>query len=283
MSDLKVLSLGAGVQSTTLLLMALGGEIERPDCAIFSDTGWEPQKVYSHLERLKDEASRHDFPIHIVSIGNIRSDILRQINTHQKWVEGQPPLHIINRNREEDGGKLWRQCTNDYKIEPINRKIKDLLGYKPWKHVKKRGSNGTYRKYADQWIGISTDEAQRMRSNKVKWITNVYPLVDMHMTRQHCVQWLQRRGWGDTPKSACIGCPLKGDKRWRSMKKHAPEEFHDAVSFDSSLRERPYPGAKGMAYVHRSMVPLGEVDLTTDRDHGQMDMFGEECEGMCGV
>ncbi len=40
--DLRVLSLGAGVQSSTLLFKMLHGEIEPPDIAIFSDTGNEP-------------------------------------------------------------------------------------------------------------------------------------------------------------------------------------------------------------------------------------------------
>jgi hypothetical protein len=48
---LTVLSLGAGVQSTTLALMAAQGEIQPlPDCAIFADTGWEPATVYRHFE-----------------------------------------------------------------------------------------------------------------------------------------------------------------------------------------------------------------------------------------
>lgn len=38
---LRALSLGAGVQSTTMALMAAHGEIgPMPDCAIFADTGW---------------------------------------------------------------------------------------------------------------------------------------------------------------------------------------------------------------------------------------------------
>lgn len=47
MPRLKVLSLGAGVQSTTVLLMSWAGELPPLDCAIFADTGWEPQ-VGSH-------------------------------------------------------------------------------------------------------------------------------------------------------------------------------------------------------------------------------------------
>ena len=39
MSDLTVISLGGGVQSTVLALMASAGEFDRvPDCAIFAHT-----------------------------------------------------------------------------------------------------------------------------------------------------------------------------------------------------------------------------------------------------
>lgn len=68
---LRVLSLGAGVQSTTLALMAAHGEIgPMPDCAIFADTGWEPQAVYEYLEWLTS-GNVLPFPVHIVSAGNI--------------------------------------------------------------------------------------------------------------------------------------------------------------------------------------------------------------------
>ena len=40
----RSLSLGAGVQSTVLALMAERGDhgLSKPDVAIFADTGWEP-------------------------------------------------------------------------------------------------------------------------------------------------------------------------------------------------------------------------------------------------
>jgi hypothetical protein len=49
---LRVLSLGAGVQSTALAILAARGHLPRPDAAIFADTGWEPAAVYAHLDRL---------------------------------------------------------------------------------------------------------------------------------------------------------------------------------------------------------------------------------------
>lgn len=73
---LRVLSLGAGVQSTTLALMAAHGEIgPMPDCAIFADTGWEPKAVYEHLAWLMSP-NVLPFPVHIVSAGDIRADLV---------------------------------------------------------------------------------------------------------------------------------------------------------------------------------------------------------------
>ncbi len=51
---LRVLSLGAGVQSTTMALLALENALPKPDYAIFADTGWEPKRVYEHLDRLTE-------------------------------------------------------------------------------------------------------------------------------------------------------------------------------------------------------------------------------------
>ena len=56
---LRALSLGAGVQPTTLDLMAAHGAVgPMPDCAIFADTGWEPRAVYEHL----DDATHRQLP-----------------------------------------------------------------------------------------------------------------------------------------------------------------------------------------------------------------------------
>jgi hypothetical protein len=54
---MRLLSLGAGVQSTTLLLMALDGTLPGLDYAIFADTGWEPQRVYDHLGLITAKAA----------------------------------------------------------------------------------------------------------------------------------------------------------------------------------------------------------------------------------
>src|SRR5580765_5152088 len=79
MTLLRVISLGAGVQSTTMALMAAHGELTpMPDCAIFADTGAEPAHVYDHLQRL---IPKLPFPVHTVSAGNIADDLKRGMST----------------------------------------------------------------------------------------------------------------------------------------------------------------------------------------------------------
>lgn len=64
----RILSLGAGVQSSTLALMAAHGEIERPDCAIFADTQAEPESVYRWLDWLETQLP---FPVLRVTKGEM--------------------------------------------------------------------------------------------------------------------------------------------------------------------------------------------------------------------
>ncbi len=143
---LRVLSLGAGVLSTTLALMAAHREIgPMPDCAIFADTGWEPAAVYEHLRWLMSP-NVLPFPVDIVSAGNISIGMIR------------------------------RQCTTTSKIEPIRRKVRELAGL-----TRKRSP-----KYAvvHQWLGISMDEVVRMKPSREAWQFNRFPLIESRMTRK---------------------------------------------------------------------------------------------------
>jgi len=273
--DLNVLNLGAGVQSMAVILLAEKGEIERPDCAIFADTGWEPDAIYDQLNWLKKETT---IPIHVVTAGNIKDDVLKSITRPgQKGVRGASlPFFVRNtdENNNAQDGILRRQCTSEYKIQPIQKKIRTLLGYQPRQRVKKK---------VRQWFGISLDEAHRMRDSNVGWIDNYYPLVDLEMRRADCLSWMKEQGYPEPRKSACIGCPFHSNSTWAKMRRDYPDEFDDAIAFDTQLRTGKLFGVRGDAYLHRRMLPLAEaVDSTHDPDQVEMD-FGEECEGMCGV
>lgn len=256
-----MLSLGAGVQSSTLLLMAVHGEISI-DRAIFADTQWESSAVYDWLEMLVPVAERAGIPVDIVTAGNLVEDSLSK----EGWRVSMP-AHI----RATDGrpAMLQRKCTEGYKLRPIRRRLRDL---------------GVTRKHpAQMCIGISLDEAHRMKPSRVQYIRNEWPLVDRRMTRQSCLVWLERRGYPKPPKSACIGCPFRDDRSWRWMRDEQPEEWAMAVTFDQQVRNAARMKQTTEAFLHRSLVPLPMVDLSTQQDAGQLGLFDAECEGMCGV
>ena len=90
----NIISLGAGVQSSTMALMAAKGEITpMPDCAIFADTGWEPKRVYEWLDWLETQLP---FPVYRVSKGNLRDDI---VNSFQKQRFASVPFYTESENK----------------------------------------------------------------------------------------------------------------------------------------------------------------------------------------
>lgn len=264
---LRVLSLGAGVQSTTLALMAAHGEIEAPDCAIFADTQWEPRAVYEHLDRLEKLLP---FPVRRVTAGDIRQGIIDRRNTTGGRYAAIP-WHIRNQDGSSAMGR--RQCSSEYKLEPIMREIRGLLGVGRHSHIAPRS--------VEVLIGISRDEAHRMREPRQAYMRNVYPLVELGMRRYDCLLWLQRHGYPEPSKSACIGCPFTDNARWRDRRANQPDEWADAVLADRQLRLGDARGMRGIEYMHRSCVPLDEVDFSVD--DRQLDMFGNECEGICST
>lgn len=273
---MNLLSLGAGVQSSALLLMALAGELEqdfgRLDGAIFSDTQWEPAAVYAHLGRLEIAMQTAGVPLYRVSAGNIKEDALDQ---HRRFAS--MPMHV--RNPDGSNGKMRRQCTSEYKIKLIEKQVRVCMGLRYRQRAPKTPT-------VTQWIGISTDEAHRMKDSRLPYIVHRWPLIELGMSRLDCHRWLAAHDW-DAPKSSCIGCPFHSIAHWRHMQMTAPQEFEEACQFDDAIRSGHVrigkAGLRGQAFLSRQLIPLRQVDLRSEADHGQMDMFGEECAGICGV
>lgn len=262
-----IISLGAGVQSSTMALMAAHGEITpMPDAAIFADTQSEPDAVYEWLSRLE---CMLPFPVYRVTTGSL----LRVIGTKKPtWQYRTVPIPaFVKLENGRMGGLINRSCTRDYKIIPIQRKLRELL-------------NLTHKRapaypVVIQWIGISLDEIYRIKPSRRVWIEHRWPLIDLRMSRGDCVEWLKRNGHPVPPKSACIFCPFRAAEQWRRL---TPEEREIANQVDDSLRSHPKEYRnKGALFLHRSGKPLREIDFT--EEPSLFDGFGNECEGMCGV
>ena len=274
-STLTVLSLGGGVQSSVMALMASEGAFDRvPDCAIFADTHWEPPSIYEHLEWLRDRLS---FPLYTVDNGRDLREDVKALTNHS----GSPsyvdiPVYLKGRAGEGDGiGR--RQCTTNYKVRPIRRRIRDLLGLRP----RQRVPAGTT---VEVWLGISTDEAIRMKDSRDWWMTNRHPLIEAGMSRRDCADWWAARYDRPLERSACVACPFQSRHRWVETKRRWPELFDEAVEIDGRLRD-------GLAldktpYLHTLRMPLAQavaIDEAALGAGGQADGFGNECEGHCGI
>ena len=274
-ANLRVISLGAGVQSTVMALMAEAGDIgPGPDCAVFADTGWEPKEVYDHLDWLEGQLS---FPVYRVQRGNIKEDLESDLNTTgHKFAS--IPFFIIN--KDGTNGMARRQCTSEYKLKPIRKKVRELAGLKPRQRTPKDF-------VVEMWIGISRDEMMRVKPSQDSWVENRWPLLEKDFSRRDCLKWFDER-YEDRglAKSACIGCPFHNDHEWRRIKKVFPEEFEEACQIDEKIRdaEGRFHGAR---FLHAQRVPLREVDFSTAEEKGQGTLFDDlminECEGMCGL
>jgi len=269
------LSLGAGVQSTTLALLAVEGVLPKPDVAIFADTGWEPAAVYTHLDRLEAVLGGFGIPLLKVSNGNLRADAIDPAHRY-----ASVPYFV--RNPDGTDGMGRRQCTSEYKLSPIRRKARELLGAKPpdFRSVP-RG------RVCEQWVGFSTDEIGRVSDgrNAVRYLTTRYPLLELGMSRKDCDRWLKARGWASVEKSACIGCPFHGNRQWRELRDNRPEEWADAIAFDAAIRKGGSRGLplNGEAFLHRSRRPLDQAPIDrvtrgewTDRQVDLLDLIAEE-------
>jgi 3'-phosphoadenosine 5'-phosphosulfate sulfotransferase (PAPS reductase)/FAD synthetase len=258
---MKILSLGWGIQSTTLAFMVALGELEPVDFAIHADTTHESSLTYDFARRWTPWLEERG--VKVVTVKPKHNDPL-----DNGYGQEDPPYYTLNIQGEAGQGK--RQCTTQWKIAPMRRWL--------YEHHFKRGV------LIEQWIGISLDEFQRMKDTDVKYITNRWPLIERHMTRADCVKWLEAHALEVPPKSACTFCPFHSTDEWRRIKAN-PADWQEAVAVDEAIRKArpPYD-----LFVHPSRKPLADVDLRTAEEKGQLALWDAhtwdaECSGICGV
>ncbi len=264
--DLTYLSLGAGVQSTALLIMSNKGlhNCPRADVAIFADTQCEPKWVYDQVEQLE---AWSDIPIVRVTAGGMVQDTIDRN-------EGRAVRCAAIPSWTKSGNQavpLRRQCTREYKIDPIEKYLRGALGYKKRQHVKKKALG---------LIGISWDEANRAKQARTKWTELKFPLLDAHLKRHDRVEIIQAEGFGVPGKSSCSVCPFHSDDFWARLRSDDPDSFERACNFDEAIRDCTRAGVLRPTYLHRSCNPLRDVVF----GNGQLTFdWAYECEGICGT
>ena len=253
----RIVSYGAGTQSTAMLLMGLTNKLHaRPDFAIFADTGGEPKEVYDYLNLIKDYVKKEfDFDIIIVKPKtSIIEDLVNpkiSKKTGNKYLRSNPPLHI-------NGGILLRQCTFHYKIDPFNKYMKSKL------KIKKKN---------------------RMKESTDWWSIKRYPLIEKEFVRNDSIKYVEKFGLPTPPRSACTFCPYHSDNDWKRLKELFPDEFQKVVELEKKMQDGIKEGSlfKDTPYFHKSCKPIDEVNFGEEQ-YGLFDEgFLDECDGVCGI
>lgn len=284
---MDIASFGGGVQSTTIALLALDSDPRLlavsdgrvPEHYLFADTGDEPEAVYRHIDMMRRRFDVANVPFHVLhrySGVSLSKHLLRRLRAGKEsnltWI----PAYVEGATKSVP---LQRRCTFRYKVEALDRAAKRLA------QVPRLLGGAVYQgaPFVRSWIGISLDESQRMRAAKHRWSEMFYPLVEMGWRRSDCLRYLSER-CVPAPRSACVYCPFHSDREWERMRVEAPADFRRAVLFERHLLAAVRGLGDGSAlrslpYLHPSRVPLDEVTFGA----GQLDLWGNDCSGVCGV
>ena len=275
---MRILSFGAGMQSTALALMSCenanasknGQEPVFPlvpiyDLVAFCDLGFEPPWVKRQVEFTRKACEwagirfeKLDSPLYQDFMENFGE---RRTISIPWWTLG------------EDGHKsrMPRNCTIDYKVEMISKFVRwEILGYKKGQRLRPEDE-----KAHEMHMGFSFEEKRRCKDNPNRMFVNRFPLVDMELTRADNFAYI-KDVWGlETKASACNFCPYHKNYFFKFLKENLPETYQQLVEVDELLRDKnPKPPMDSDLFISRSRKRL--EDLTPE------DCDDAECFEYCG-
>lgn len=265
---MKIISLGWGVQSWTMAAMVALGELEPVDFAIHSDTTWERSATYKFAKRWTPWLTRHGVSVYTTSAPRKMTESPWDANSNSHI-----PLYVIG---PKGDGQLLRTCTGRWKIRPVRRFVAEEL---------MRRELSKTPGIVEQWIGITLDEWQRVKDSGVKYVKNVFPLVEKKFTRADCILWLRKHDLPSPGKSSCTFCPYHNKAAWEQMKRNNASDWEQAVMVDKLARNEKPPY---QLYIHPARRPLPEA-VTIPEDFGYKQLsylesndFDAECDsGYC--
>lgn len=271
---MKVLSFGAGMQSTALALMSCenAGNAFTPypavpvyDAVIFCDLGLEPSWVVRQVEFTRLACEKAAIPFYILDTP-LYQDFRKNFGQRRT-------ISIPWWTLKKDGhkSKMPRNCTIDYKVEMISKFIRwELLGYKKGQRLRPEDV-----KAHEMHMGFSVEERHRCKDNPNQLFTNQFPLVTMGLDRADNYRYILEK-WGlDTKASACAFCPFHRNYFFQYIRQHEPETYAAVVGIDNLLRDKtPKPPMDSDLFISRSRKRI--ADLTPE------DCTDAECFEYCG-
>jgi len=248
---LQVWACGGGVQSTAIALLIYTGKLPIPDYAWIVDVGYEKSKTFKYVESvISPKLSDVGVKLEIIKTTDYFDNTLFDSNGHVKL-----PLY----EKGDDGiiRKYKTQCSGLWKKRVAHRWLRE---------------KGVQR--CDTWIGISIDENRRVKKSPVKWNQNRYPLVDLGIRREDCIDLIARFGWPKPEHTSCYLCPNQSDFQWQDLKENYTEDWSKAIQADEYIRS-----VKPTLYLHSSCIPIKDRALSAT--YSNKFYVGKECFGDC--
>lgn len=259
---MKILSCGAGQQSTALALMSCDNVLHPNkfplvpiyDAIIFCDLGGERKWVYDQVNFIAAICESVGIPFYVLKDKNLKEDYMKNYGKNRVVTI---PFWSIDENGKK--GKMTRHCTIDYKIVQMQNFIRwHLLGYKKGQVTKKEDIQAH-----EMHIGFTSEEKQRIFDSKHKLFVNKFPMVDMGLERKDNYAYTKER-WGiETKGSACLFCPFHTNYFFNECKHSCQEDYKTIVDFDDML-EHGIPNSKigvpnSKIYISRSRKRIREL------------------------
>ncbi len=243
-----VMSYGGGKQTVAMVTLVLEGKLQKPDVIVMADTGREVQTTFEYLNRIVQPALK--------AIGLQVEIAGHEYSHHDLYNSGDLLLPAFTR-QSGSVGKMPTFCSNEWKQRVIRR----------W--LRERGVNDT-----DVWLGISLDEAERMKSSRLNWYRHVYPLIEITpMHRSQCVTQIQKFGWEVPNKSRCYMCPNQSALAWKDLRRRNDGDFEKAAQLENEVRQKDQH-----VYFHPLAIPLEQA---VEQSELQTDMFDGCDSGYC--
>lgn len=240
---LRVISFGAGVQTTALAILNARGEIENSATElVMADPGAEKPETYEYLERhFRPWAEAHGLHLHVTSA----KETLYEEAWRRRMI---PSIHT-------------RWCTKHHKVRVLRRWF--------------RAHGATRKDPADVQIGISVDESHRaVAGQEVGYERRRWPLVELRISRADCHRIIAEAGLPQPPKSGCWYCPFQARIGWVRLASEHPELAAQAVALEANAAYRnPTEGLVGNRGKVKDLVcggiqlPMG-FDEQMENDQG---------------
>jgi hypothetical protein len=254
----EVFSSGGGTQSAAITALIIQGRLPRPDLVAIVDTGRERSSTWEYLDSVIRPALKgiglevHRISPEWASVPDHGKDYLSH--------NGNTLLIPAFTNQSYSIGKLSGFCSARWKVETRQRYLREAVGI-PTREQR-------------NWIGFSLDESSRavrmMNGPEYKDGLIRFPLIDDVPLRRHqAILEVEKMGWPTPPRSACWMCPNQGDDEWRDIKENYPADFARAVALEKEVQQ-----SDPFAWLHKSCVPLDEVDFTKPPE---LDLFVRAC------